>query len=423
MFLDLISCGSTKFLRLIYLVKRIMNVSLNIIPIVLVVMLSIDFGKAMMSGEDGEQKKIMKLVVKRVIFFAAIFCIPSIVSLANMLLGDLGVDFASCYNEVTYDKIQYLEGEEFLVNQAEKLVAKAEKELTMEAVENAQIYVNQIKDETLKTYLKNRLGVVIVNIEVYGEGAFSEGDKEETGDSDKEYDKISSSGSCKPGSMISVLSSEPDPSCAVNYWKNRLDVKSFIYPEKDGFKLGAWPKNHDSIPQKVSISKTYQNGALIWPVTPENGKYYFVYQHNGIDIMADFGAPIYAPASGTLRYSEWGHTKNTGVDETAYTVTIILDNPITYSGVKYDKIFLTHMSGIIERCPDGKCNKRVEQGQLIGFIGNASGDATTVGWAPHLHMTIYSDSYSNGLQTTKIQTLYGLNCGTSCKNISMKAGG
>lgn len=207
-----------------------------------------------------------------------------------------------------------------------------------------------------------------------------------------------------------VLTSEPDPSAALNYWSQYVDSSKFVYPKDKAtnLPLGAWPKDYASIPTQITKFKTYHG--LMFPLTPMNGTYSWVYDHNGIDIMAPPGTPIYCPVDGTIVYSEWGHTVNKGSDETAYSVTVRLDNPITYNGYSIQHIFMTHMSGIRYRCPQSTCNQKVKQGELIGFVGNAAGNARSVGWAPHLHMTVYScfNCYGNGLWTDKLEALYGL---------------
>ena len=423
--LDLSNCGPPDILRVIYFLKILLNFVLFIVPIGLVVFLSLDFGKAMISGDDSTQKKSVQLAIKRILYTVVLFCVPTIVSFVNDILGDLGVNYSVCYENLTMDEIDYLSSIEFSCEEADKYVAIAEKELTSSAIETAQNYIDNVLDEEKKIQLQNRLEIAKENAKnkPKEDEQNSQNNPKEEGQNSN-YNGISSSGTCVIR-KVTVLKVEPDPSCALNYWKKYIDVDNFFYPAIDGKKLGAWPKNYANIPAKLSSTKKYQNNNLIWPTTPTNGKYTFVYQHNGIDIMAPLGTPIYAPASGKLRYSEWGHTANKGTDETAYSVTIILDTPIMYKNEKYNTIFLTHMSGIINRCPNGSCNLRVEQGELIGFVGNAAGDAVTVGYAPHLHMTIYptANGYSGGLKTTSIQELYNLNCGTSCKNVEIKAGG
>lgn len=227
-----------------------------------------------------------------------------------------------------------------------------------------------------------------------------------------EFNGSYSNGNSKVNSII-VYSSEPDPSIAINYW-SYVDTKNFVYPKDKatGLSLGAWPKDYKKIPAQLENPKVYQ-GEFIWPCKPVNGKYAFVYEHNGIDIMSDFGTPIYSPVDAILEYSTWGHTVNKGSDETAYSVTLTLEKPVKYAGVNIDTIFLTHMSGIRYRCEWGKCNRKVKKGELLGFSGNAAGTASSAGWAPHLHMSLYnSSSYSTGIGTSSIEKLYNITSGT-----------
>lgn len=212
------------------------------------------------------------------------------------------------------------------------------------------------------------------------------------------------------------LTSEPKPWTAINYWDN-LDKNDFIYPKdsKTGKYLGAWPKNYSSIPTQLSGCKSYQK-YFAWPTTPSNGVYNFVYNHPGIDIMADFGNPIYSPVDGKLVFSAWGDTHNTGSDETAYSITISPNNGTQFNGINVNEVYMTHMSGIVNRCERGECNKTVKQGELIGFVGNAAGSATSEGYATHLHMTLYpSGNYYGGLDTYGTEDFYGISSGTSRK--------
>lgn len=419
--LDLSNCGPAGFLKVLYFFKLILDIVFIIIPVALIIIIIIDFSKAIISSDVDAQGKIFKHSINRIIYALIVFFVPTIVAIVNDILGDFGVDYSRCLNNLTIEKINYLDSAEYEYEEAEKYVALAEKKLTDDSFVTAQKYIDNVQDGSIKKQLQERLDAAKQHKKTDSEG--TEGPSSDKNPASYEYDGISSSGSCSPGSSIKVLKSEPDPSCAINYWSKNVNKDNFIYPKTSGKLLGAWPKDYSKIPTKLSNYKTYQDGKLIWPVTPTNGLYKFVYEHNGIDIMAPIGTPIYSPASGKLVYSEWGHTKNKGSDETAYTVTIVMNNPIKHNGVTYDTIFLTHMSGIINRCSSNKCNKNVEKGELLGFVGNASGTAESRGYAPHLHMTIYpAGSYSSGLRTSKIQTLYGLDCGSGCKKISKKAG-
>lgn len=420
MFLDLSNCGPSPLLKILYFIKILLDIVLFLIPIGLIVFLSVDLGKAMISGDESTQKKVVQLAAKRILYAIVIFLVPVIVSFSNSMLGDLGVNYSVCWDNLNLEEIKHLSTIEYSCEIAEKYVSIAEYKLTDSAIIEAEQYVSEVMDEGIKTNLKNRL-------ELAKKEAKNKPNKDKSSNSTfTNVNNYSTSGGCILGSTISVFTTEPDPSCAINYWdrRNHIDKNDFIYPTKNGKKLGAWPKNYNTIPTKLNSPKTYQSGRLIWPVTPNGNKYNFVYEHNGIDIMAPVGQPIYSPVSGNLRYSEWGHTTNKGSDETAYSVSIIMDDPLFVSNKKYNVVFLTHMSGIIERCDERTCNSRVEKGDLIGFVGNAAGTAESSGYAPHLHMTIYpSPYYADGLRTSNIQKLYNITCGSGCKNLDIRAGG
>jgi murein DD-endopeptidase MepM/ murein hydrolase activator NlpD len=85
--------------------------------------------------------------------------------------------------------------------------------------------------------------------------------------------------------------------------------------------------------------------------------------HEGIDIGAPYGAPIYAAASGTVIYCGW---------ESGYGNLTVIDhggNLATAYG---------HQSSIVVAC-----GQQVTQGQVIGYVGS-TGHST----GPHLHFEV-----------------------------------
>lgn len=78
------------------------------IPIILIVMGSIDLGKAVMSQDDKEIKGATGKLIKRVIYAIVVFFIPFIVNLAMKLVGTAGVTesdsqdgFVTCWNNIS----------------------------------------------------------------------------------------------------------------------------------------------------------------------------------------------------------------------------------------------------------------------------------------------------------------------------------
>lgn len=119
-FLDLSNCGPSGLLRVIYFFKLILDIIFIIIPIGLIVLLSIDFSKAIISGDVDAQAKVFKLATKRIMYAVIVFFVPTIVGIVNEVLGDLGVNYSVCFNDVNLDAINSLEEEEIAKEKAEK---------------------------------------------------------------------------------------------------------------------------------------------------------------------------------------------------------------------------------------------------------------------------------------------------------------
>lgn len=420
-------CSDPDLLSVMYLVNQIINLLKVIAPIALIVSMMMSIVKAVTARDDSAIAKEKSKIPKKILAMALIFFVPTFIQVV-MNIVDSTYEYNSCFVGATKENI----AQAYLTN-ADNAVIKAEDSLDYGDVEEAKLAVNKLTDEDVKADYKARLKTVEETIQARYE---EEREEEENNNNNNSGGDVTGSGSLSTSGSYSSNGNgvaqpgveqtrEPDPSAAVNYWAGRgqLTASNFIYPKdkKTGLPLGAWPKNYASIPTQLSNYKTY--GIFIVPTTPVKGIYNFVYEHNGIDFMAYFGTPIYSPVDGTLMYSEWGHTCNKGGDETAYSVSIRLDSAHTVQGQSVDTIFLTHMSGIRYRCSStSSCNHKVKKGELLGFVGNAAGTSSSIGWAPHLHMTIYpSSSYNSGLTTWKIEALYGIP--KHATNYKLQAGG
>ena len=89
-------CGGEIVLNIIKYVFLFIKIIFFIIPILLIVMLSIDFLKNVMAKDETEMKKNFNLAFKRLIVCMAIFLINPIVRATINLLDDLGVDYMDC---------------------------------------------------------------------------------------------------------------------------------------------------------------------------------------------------------------------------------------------------------------------------------------------------------------------------------------
>lgn len=102
-------CGGANILKLIYFVQKLLSIVTIAIPIILIVMIILDFGKNVIAGKEDEMKKNVQMVIKRIIMAVGFFLVPTIVSFIVTILGTLGVDYMQCINNATPSKIAALE--------------------------------------------------------------------------------------------------------------------------------------------------------------------------------------------------------------------------------------------------------------------------------------------------------------------------
>ena len=159
----------------------------------------------------------------------------------------------------------------------------------------------------------------------------------------------------------------------------------------------------------IPIEKTYYG--MIRPMSGVDRSYA---GDTGMDIAATKGTPIYAAASGIIRYSYYEKNdpfspQNGYPNDTPYRIRIKLDIPVMFEGITYEDNFYTHLSGIVYNKGRNE-NKtiHVRQGELIGYCGSGRHNV-------HLHFGIYTDFSSNeqSLRVPKIQQLFGSSYGTT----------
>ena len=105
-------CERSVVLQIVEVISNVITLISRIAPIVLILMLVIDFGKAVISGDESAMKKSTSLVIKRIIYCVLIFCVPYIIDISMNLLGNLGVNLASCYTGATAENIARLKEKE-----------------------------------------------------------------------------------------------------------------------------------------------------------------------------------------------------------------------------------------------------------------------------------------------------------------------
>ncbi len=87
---------------LINFLKAILSIIQWGIPILLIVMGSIDLGKAVLASDDKEIKGATSKLIKRALAAVAVFFVPLLVNLLVNMVGDSGAkegSFVSCWDD------------------------------------------------------------------------------------------------------------------------------------------------------------------------------------------------------------------------------------------------------------------------------------------------------------------------------------
>lgn len=91
-----IVCGGADVLRILRFVFILLDMVCWIVPMGLIVMLMVDFGKNVIAGKEDEMKKNLNMVIKRIIYCIILFLVPTIVNFAVGIVSNVGVEAAKC---------------------------------------------------------------------------------------------------------------------------------------------------------------------------------------------------------------------------------------------------------------------------------------------------------------------------------------
>lgn len=125
-FLD--ACTDSSFLSIILLVKNILELICILVPILLILMSSIDIGKIVLNPDPKNSKKAMSMLIKRCIAAVALFFVPTFVNLLLSFLGKVSYTTTACWNNANSSTISVYKAAEEAEKQAEKDKIKTEKD-------------------------------------------------------------------------------------------------------------------------------------------------------------------------------------------------------------------------------------------------------------------------------------------------------
>lgn len=105
-------------LGVIFFIKELIKYALILIPIGLIVMLSIDFTKGVISFQDGKDN-VINLVIRRIIYTVVIFLIPTTIFGVFSILGLAYKDSESCWAYVDKSSVSEIK-KQWKINKKKK---------------------------------------------------------------------------------------------------------------------------------------------------------------------------------------------------------------------------------------------------------------------------------------------------------------
>ena len=102
-------CNNSSVLKVIMFLSSLLKILFILVPIGLIVMISVDFAKNVIAGNDDDMKKNVSIALKRILMAGVLFFVPVIVNFAINILGENDVAFAECFTNANAEKIAELE--------------------------------------------------------------------------------------------------------------------------------------------------------------------------------------------------------------------------------------------------------------------------------------------------------------------------
>lgn len=156
-------CTNPNLLKVVLIIKNIINIMKIVIPLLLIVFLMFDLVKGITSGKEDKVMASIKIIPRKLIAAVLFFLIPTIIDVTlNLMDENLNIEYAKCITNANSEKIK-----ELYLSNAEEAVAKAESTLNKLDLFDATNMVSKIDSEAnsaIKEALEVRLKKASSNI-------------------------------------------------------------------------------------------------------------------------------------------------------------------------------------------------------------------------------------------------------------------
>ena len=136
----LLGCDNSSILNTILFIKKLIDIIFIVAPIILVLLLTIDITKNVISKDDSENKRNVNIAIKRVVYCLILFFVPTLIDGVMSYLDNYNVNFATCYEKATEENVQKYFAEE----------TKRDEEKKKEIEEKRTANASNVANEKLK---------------------------------------------------------------------------------------------------------------------------------------------------------------------------------------------------------------------------------------------------------------------------------
>ena len=195
-------CQNPDILKIIWFVWEVIKIAFIIIPAIAIVFVSIDLVKNVIASNDANTSNNVRILIKRILYLATIFFIPTIATFLMTFLGNLGVNYAKCLDNANSD---YIEKRELVL--AKESLAEAKKSGKLSKILEAESAISKLKNGTEKSSLQNEIETLKQSTKEEIEKKIKEreaAEEKEKQEKQKQYASDSSSDEYKGGSNKTI---------------------------------------------------------------------------------------------------------------------------------------------------------------------------------------------------------------------------
>ena len=154
-------CDNPEILKVMMLIKIVISAICVAVPIILIVVLMLDYAKAVSSNDNDMVMKVTRNLPYRLIAVVVIFFIPSLVKIVVNIADGSANTYIGCIENATPDNI-----ESAYTESAADSVRKAKETLSINDYYAAKTQISKVKDVTEKNELSQELEDIKVYIDL-----------------------------------------------------------------------------------------------------------------------------------------------------------------------------------------------------------------------------------------------------------------